>query len=63
MNSRPLTCMPCFCEKELFSTRRHFAHQRVNEFNGDVSTATVWLALWPLPSTAHQDVTRLTDRT
>jgi hypothetical protein len=24
---------------------------------------TVWLALWPLASTALQDVTRLTDRT
>jgi hypothetical protein len=24
---------------------------------------TVWLALWPLASTAHQDVTRLTDGT
>jgi hypothetical protein len=28
MNSRPLTCMPCFCEKEFFNTTRHFAHQR-----------------------------------
>jgi hypothetical protein len=55
--------MPCFCEKEFFNTTRHFAHQRSMSSMAMFQQVTVELALWLLASTAHQDVTLLTDGT